>query len=369
MSRPPLEVADIFRVHGQEYRNKNSGRICTIQYRAMRAIENCRTSVLGGHVKECDECGHRSAISYNSCRNRNCPKCQSSAAARWLEKRETELLPVNYFHIVFTVPECVAQIAIGNQRVVYGLLFRAVSETLLKIGLEAKHLGATLGFLCILHTWGQNLHYHPHIHCVVAAGGLTADKRWICSRKKFFLPIAVLSKMFRGKLLALLKSAFLISELTFTGKLKELSSQQRFYEFLKPMYSVGWVVYCKPPFGGPAQTLKYLGRYTHRIAISNQRLISLNNGEVKFRWKDYRDKSRIKVMALPAEEFIRRFLMHVVPAGFVRIRHYGFMSNRKKVESLSLIRSALNVSNTTESVSETCILSGIDTTERSSCLQ
>lgn len=340
MSRPPLEVADIFRAYGQNYRQAHAGNLSGIQLRAMRAIEECRTAALGGHLEECDHCGNQRNC-YNSCRNRNCPKCQSSAARRWLQKREAEVLPIRYFHVVFTVPEEIAKIALGNQKIVYGILFRCVSATLLKIGLDPKHLGAQIGFLAILHTWGQNLDYHPHIHCVVSGGGLTSEDRWIESGKHFFLPVAVLSRLFRGKFLSALNKAFRKGKLHFTGKLSSLSSKRNFGSFLSVAAKKTWVIYCKPPFAGPQVVLQYLGRYTHRIAISNHRLVSLQNDKVTFRWKDYRDGGRNKLMNLTAHEFIRRFLMHVLPSGFVRIRHYGFAANRNRAISLSVIRSKL----------------------------
>ena len=340
MSRPPLEVADIFRAYGEEYCQKHAGHLSGVQLRAMRSIEQCRTSALGGHLEECDHCGSQ-RNSYNSCRNRNCPKCQSSAAKRWLQKRESELLPVPYFHVVFTVPEEIARIALGNQKVVYGILFRCVSQTLLQIGLDPKHLGARIGFLAILHTWGQNLDYHPHIHCVVSGGGLTSDRSWIKSGKRFFLSVAVLSSLFRGKFLSALNRAFRKGRLRFAGKLSSLSSKSNFGSFLSVPAKKKWVVYCKPPFAGPQVVLQYLGRYTHRIAISNHRLVSLENDNVTFRWKDYREGGCQKMMTLTVQEFIRRFLMHVVPSGFVRIRHYGFLANRNRTASLSLIRSTL----------------------------
>lgn len=334
----------MFRLHGEDYRSRHGSRMPTIQHQAMRAIQRCRTAALGGHVEECDRCGHR-AISYNSCRNRNCPKCQSTAAKRWLEQHETEILPVPYFHVVFTVPEQITRIALGNQKVVYEILFRSISQTLQKIASEPKHLGGQIGFLAILHTWGQNLDFHPHIHCVVPGGALTSDNRWLSSRKHFLLPVAVLAKMFRGKFLAYLRSAFQNGKLRFAGELSHLSSKVEFRNFIQPAASANWVVYCKPPFGGPQQMLKYLARFTHRIAISNHRLLSLHNAVVSFFWKDYRDHCRTKIMSLTAQEFIRRFLMHIVPARFVRIRHYGFLSNRKRSISLSAIRSLI-VANT-----------------------
>jgi hypothetical protein len=338
MSRPPLEVADIFRAYGREFRQSHSNHLSGIQFRAMRAIEECRTAALGGHLEQCDRCGNQ-RNAYNSCRNRNCPKCQSTAANRWLEKRETELLPVPYFHVVFTVPREIAAISLGNQKVLYSILFSCVSQTLLQIGSDPKHLGGQIGFLAILHTWGQNLEYHPHIHCVVAGGALSPELQWISCSRGFFLPVAVLSRLFRGKLLVTLNRAFRKGKLHFAGKLSRLSSKGEFNAYLKGTAGKEWNVYCKPPFGGPQQVLKYLGRYTHRIAISNHRLVSLQNDKIAFRWKDYRNGGSQKVMTLPASEFIRRFLMHVVPSRFVRIRHYGFLANRNRTNSLSLIRS------------------------------
>jgi hypothetical protein len=341
MSRPPLEVADVFRLHGEQYRSKHKG-LATVQYRAMRAIERCRTAALGGHVSECDRCGHR-VISYNSCRNRNCPKCQSSAAKRWLEKRTEEVLPVPYFHVVFTVPQQIAKIALGNQKAIYRILFRCVCQTLLEIAADRRHLGGEIGFLAILHTWGQNLEYHPHIHCVIPGVVLRADGKCKRTRERFFLAVAVLSKLFRGKFLAGLNQAFRAGKLRFTGKLADISSEAAFRAFLKPLYLKNWVVYCKAPFGGPEAVLSYLGRYTHRIAISNHRLVSLDHGVVRFRWRDYRDGSKNKILALKAEEWIRRFLMHIVPSRFVRIRYYGFLSNRRRAASLAMCREQLSL--------------------------
>lgn len=338
MSRPPVEVADVFRLYGTQYR-RDHPTLSTAQHRAMRAIERCRTAALGGHLQQCDHCGHR-VISYNSCRNRNCPKCQSSAAKRWLQQREKEILPVAYFHVVFTIPKEIAQIALGNQKVIYSILFRSVARTLLQV--SQNHFGAEIGFLAILHTWGQNLNYHPHIHCIVSGGAWNDNQKlWIASRKNFFLPVAVLSKVFRGKFLSSLRAVYAIGKLNFSGQLSHIIDRCCFNTFIKPAANSNWIVYCKPPFGGPSQVLRYLGRYTHRIAISNHRIISLDNGNVIFRWKDYRDRSKNKILSLSALEFIRRFLMHVVPTRFVRIRHYGFLSNRKRVSSLAGIHSFL----------------------------
>ena len=291
MSRPPVEVADIFRACGEEYRQKNYEKLSAVQLRAMRAIEQCRTPALGGHLEKCDHCGNQ-RNAYNSCRNRNCPKCQSTAAKRWLDRRESEVLPVPYFHIVFTVPEEIARIALGNQRIVYSILFACVSRTLLKIGLDPKHLGGQIGFLAVLHTWGQNLEYHPHIHCVVAGGALNSNGNWIGCGERFFLPVTVLSRVFRGKFLVALNRAFNNDNLRFAGKLSWLSAKKSFGSYISIAAKKDWFVYCKPPFGGPEQVLQYLGRYTHRIAISNHRLIRFKDGRVVFRWKDYRNGGR-----------------------------------------------------------------------------
>jgi len=339
MALPPLEVADIFRAAGATYRKRN--RLNRQQLRTMRAIEICRTAALGGHVDQCDRCGYL-AISYNSCRNRHCPKCQSLARAKWLEQRQAELLPVQYFHVVFTIPEQIAPPALQNKRIVYDILFKAVSETLLTIASDHRHLGGRIGLLAVLHTWGQQLLHHPHIHCVIPAGGLKGS-HWInCKKKNFFLPVAVLRKIFRGKFLALLKEAYKSGKLKFHNALSALNDPKRWKEYLKPLYELEWVVYCKIPFGGPQQVLNYLGRYTHRIAISNDRLLSFDNKKVSFRYKDYRDISRTKTMILDEGEFIRRFLLHVLPARFVRIRHYGFLSNASRKKQLNLIRSFLD---------------------------
>jgi hypothetical protein len=307
----------------------------------MHAIEVCRTAVLGGHVDQCDHCGHR-RISYNSCWNRHCPKCQSLAKAEWLEKHRAQLLPVPYFHVVFTLPDSIASIAWQNKKVVYNILFRAASETLRRIAADPKHLGANIGFLAVLHTWGQNLLFHPHLHCVVPGGGLSADRRaWISARKRFFLSVRVLSRLFRGLFLHCLRKAFSSGKLQFHGSLQELNDPEKFELFLKRCRKPEWVVYCKPPFGGPDQVLDYLGRYTHRVAISNHRLVRLVDGKVSFRWRDYKDGNKLKMMTLDAHEFIRRFLLHVLPRGFVRIRHYGFLANPHHKQNLALCRRLL----------------------------
>lgn len=342
MSKPPLEVADIFRRHGAEYRRSHDAILSTDQRRVMRAIELCRTAALGGHRDQCDRCGHE-RISYNSCRNRHCPKCQSLAKAKWLEARQAELLPIEYFHVVFTVPERIAQLALQNKRVLYKILFRAASETLLTIAADPKHLGAKIGFLAVLHTWGQNLLHHPHLHCVVPGGGISPDgHRWVACRRGFFLPVRVLSRMFRGKFLAYLKQAFEHGELRFNGKLELLADPAAFNALLQGARKTEWVVYSKRPFGGPAQVLDYLGRYTHRVAISNHRLVRLEDGKVTFRWKNYARGNRIGLMTLDVSEFMRRFLLHVLPRGFTRLRHYGLLSNRDRSRKLALCRELLH---------------------------
>jgi Putative transposase/Transposase zinc-binding domain len=293
-------------------------------------------------VEECDQCGH-CAISYNSCRNRSCPKCQAAARAKWLAEREAELLPVEeYFHVVFTLPQQIARLALQNAKVIYTTLFRAVSETLLTIAADPKHLGAAIGFLAVLHTWGQNLHLHPHIHCVVPGGGISPDhSRWIACRNSFFLPVKVLSLLFRHRFLMHLRKAFQKGKLRFHGELQSLAQPAAFEALLQQAGKIAWVVYAKRPFGGPDQVLKYLARYTHRIAISNRRLISMQDGRVTFEWKDYADGGQTKTMTLEAVEFIRRFLLHVLPSGFVHIRHFGFLANRKRKAGLALCRSLL----------------------------
>jgi hypothetical protein len=342
MSKPGLEVADIFRRYGGAFR---AGHPTTEpQRRVMRAIEQCRTASLGGHRYECDTCAHQVVV-YNSCRNRHCPKCQSLAKAKWLEAREAELLPVKYFHVVFTVPDCLAVMALQNARVFYGLMFQAVSYTLLKIAADPKHLGAEIGFFAVLHTWGQTLQLHPHLHCVVPGGGLSAGKNhWkACRGRKFFLPVKVLSRVFRGAFIDFLKQAYGKSELEFHGKLEYLRDPREFARLVAKSCATDWVVYAKRPFGGPRQVLNYLGRYTHRVAISNQRLLKLEAGKVTFNWRDYRHRNQTKEKTLEAAEFMRRFLLHVLPGGFQRIRYFGLMANRKRAENLTLCRQLLGV--------------------------
>jgi hypothetical protein len=341
VTRPHLEVADVIRAHGGDFLDAYGETTSPEQRRALFDLPRCRTAALGGHVEECDHCGHQQ-IAYNSCRNRHCPKCQATEAARWVEAQADDLLPVEYFHVVFTLPAALAPIALQNPRVVYGLLFQAVSETLRQLAADPKHLGAEIGFLAVLHTWGQNLQHHPHVHCVVPAGGLSPDgSRWVSCRPGFFLPVRVLGRLFRGKFLALLKAAFDGGKLSFHGQLAHLAEPTEFRRALAATAHTNWVVYAKPPFGGPEQVLKYLARYTHRVAISNSRLIGLEGDQVAFLWKDYAHGGKQKTMKLPAVEFIRRFLLHVLPARFVRIRHYGLLANRACREKLELCRSLL----------------------------
>ncbi|CAI07194.1 transposase (plasmid) [Aromatoleum aromaticum EbN1] len=337
-----LEVADIFRQAGPIYRRDHAATLSRGQYQVMRAIERCRTAALGGHVEQCDACGHQ-RIAFNSCRNRHCPKCQSLVRAQWLEARQADLLPVEYFHVVFTVPEDIAAISYQNKSVVYEILFHATAETLRIIAADPRHLGAELGFIAILHTWGQNMLHHPHLHCVVPGGGVSADgERWIACRRGFFLPVRVLSRLFRHLFLKRLQQAFDAGELHFFNALAALHAPAVFARHLARARRSEWVVFAKPPFGGPQQVLEYLGRYTHRVAISNNRLVACTDDEVSFRWKDYRHHGRNKVMRLEAHEFIRRFLLHVLPAGFHRIRHYGFLANRLRASALAHCRALLS---------------------------
>ncbi len=337
-----LEVADIFRQTGPAYRQQLADALSRGQRCVMSAIERCRTAALGGHVEQCDDCAHQ-RVAFNSCRNRHCPKCQSLARAQWLEDRQADLIPADYFHVVFTLPAEVAAIAYQNKAVVYEILFHATAETLRTIAADPKHLGAEIGFIAILHSWGQNLLYHPHLHCVVPGGGLSADgERWISCRPGFFLPVRVLSRLFRRLFLARLQGAFEAGHLRFSNALEPLQGPGAFARYLAPVRRVEWVVYAKPPFGGPQHVLEYLGRYTHRVAISNNRLTNFVDGKVSFRWKDYRHDSRKKVMCLDAPEFIRRFLLHVLPHGLQRIRHYGFLANRHRAAKLARCRQLLS---------------------------
>lgn len=339
MNRHRPEVADVFRSYGPNYEAAYGTSI--VQRRILRDLAVCRSATLGGHKKQCEQCGHEE-ISYNSCRNRHCPKCQAACRAQWLDAKAEDLLHVPYFHVVFTLPSAIGPLALQNKRLVYGMLFRAVSETLCTIARDPKHLGADIGFLAVLHTWGQNLHHHPHIHCVVPGGGIALDgSHWVTCRENFFLPVRVLSRLFRRKFLASLNEVFDDGALRFHGKLETLAEHGNWRQLLAKLRSSDWVVYAKPPFGGPTQVLKYLARYTHRVAISNRRLVSLENGKVTFRWKDYAQGNRSRTMTLDAAEFIRRFLLHSLPKGFQRIRQYGFLANRVRQEKLSLCRELL----------------------------
>ena len=331
-----LEVADIVRAHGDAYRRTH--RLAGVQDRALRAIATCRTAALGGHTETCDHCGAtRSA--YNSCRNRHCPKCQHTAEVAWLTARQAELLPVPYFHVVFTLPHQMNALAQGNPRVLYAALFRAAADTLLTFGRDPRHLGGTIGVTAILHTWGQNLSQHLHLHCVVTGGALAPDgSGWLAAKDGFLFPVRALSTVFRAKYLDALQQAFTASRLTFAAGTTDLAAPVAFARFVAELRAVPWVVYAKRPFGGPAQVLQYLGRYTHRVAISNARLVDLHDGTVRFRWKDYADHDRPKVMALSADEFLRRFLLHIVPRGFVRIRYFGLLANRRRRAHLDRCR-------------------------------
>jgi len=334
-----IEVADIFRQHGPTYRK--SHRMSRNHLRVMRAIEVCRTAVLGGHKDKCDNCGHLE-ISYNSCRNRHCPKCQTLRKEKWIEARSEDLLPIQYFHVVFTIPSELNPLVSMNRKVLYNLLFRSVSETILELSNDPKHLGAKIGVIGILHTWGQNLMDHPHVHCIVTGGGLSPDEdRWVSCRKGFFIPVRVMSALFRGKFLDLLKSSFEAGDLVFSGGISHLKEPGNFEPFRRHLYHKKWVVYCKPPFDGAKGVLQYLGRYTHRIAISNHRILTIRDGNVSFLWRDYADDNRQKTMTLQAGEFIRRFLLHVLPSRYVRIRHFGLLANRNRKDNIALCREIL----------------------------
>ena len=328
-----IEVADIFRQHGPAYREAH--RLGRNDWRAMHAIETCRTAALGGHKDQCDHCGHLE-ISYNSCRNRHCPKCQTLRKERWIEARGEDLLPIQYFHVVFTLPAELNRLVSMNRKVMYDLLFQSVSGTLMELANDPKHLGARIGIIGILHTWGQNLMDHPHLHCIVTGGGLSADGgRWVSCRKGFFIPVRVLSALFRGKFLGLLKKCFRSDVLAFPGSIRHLKQPGDFETFRRQLYQKRWVVYCKPPFDGPKGVLRYLGRYTHRIAISNHRVLDNRDGKVSFLWRDYANGSRKKTMTLQADEFIRRFLLHILPERFVRIRHFGLLANRRRKDNIA----------------------------------
>jgi hypothetical protein len=341
--RPPFEVADIIRQHGNSFIEKNRSWLTWHHRRVLHAIEHCRTSTLGGHLDRCSRCGHR-AISYNSCRNRHCPKCLTRARDQWLAERRRELLLVGYFHVVFTLPPALSWLALQNKKVVYDLLFRTSAATLLEVAADAQHLGAQIGFLSVLHTWGQNLLHHPHVHCVIPAGGLALDgSHWVRPRYAFFLPVKVLSRVFRGKFIAGLKRAFRDGKLSFPGSLRPLAEEKAFRSFLRSLFRHEWVVYAKRPFGGPQHVLHYLARYTHRVAISNHRIVNVADGQVTFRWKDYARGSKQRTMVVSGEEFLRRFLLHVLPRHFVRIRFFGFLANRRRKQLLPLCQRLLQV--------------------------
>lgn len=342
MRRSP-EVADIFRSYGPDYRERHGSAMPIRHLRAMRAIETCRTAELGGHVDECDHCGAL-RVSYNSCRNRHCPKCQSLDKERWLEDRKQDLLPTRYFHIVFTLSQQLRPLALRNQKVVYNLLFRAASETLKTLTKDPKHLGAEVGFIMVLHTWSQTLMDHPHLHCIVTGGGLSSDgTQWIPCKEDFFLPVKVLSRLFRGKLIDYLKEAWQKGKLSSPGEVAYLQQEGPFYDLLRDLYKQEWVVYCKPPFSNAKMVMEYLGRYTHRVAISNDRVVKIHNGQVTFRYRDRNDNDKMKLMTLNASEFIRRFLMHILPDGFMKIRHYGLLSNRNRKTKLATCKALLGV--------------------------
>jgi hypothetical protein len=343
MDRPKLEVADVFRRYGETYRDQHGASMSAQQRRVMAAIQACRTAALGGHLERCDQCGHERNC-FNSCRDRHCPKCQSLARAQWIEDRQAELLEVPYFHVVFTVPEEIAAIAYQNKEVVYGILFRATAETLRIIAADPQHLGAQIGFFAVLHTWGSNLLHHPHLHCVVPGGGLSPDgQQWVSCRPGFFLPVRVLSRLFRRLFLQSLQKVFDAGKLQFFAALESLRESAAFTQLLARAKASEWVVYAKRPFAGPQQVLDYVGRYTHRVAISNNRLVAIENGQVSFQWKDYRNGSEVKTMTLSADEFIRRFLLHVLPNGFQRIRYYGFLGNRYRKQKLDQCRRLLGM--------------------------
>src|SRR6202167_142131 len=337
MSRPPREGADLIRSAGAAFVERNRQWLSWKQVKVLLAIRRCRTAALGGHLDQCTRCGHRATLSYNSCRNRHCPKCQTAARERWIAARQRELLPTRYVHVVFTLPPQLAPLALQNKKVIYDLLFRASAETLLEVAGYPKHLGAEIGFFTVLHTWNQKLGLHPHVHCVIPAGGLSLDHtRWVKSRDRFFLSIKVLSLVFRAKFVAGLKQAWQDGRLHFYGNLALLAEPKIFAAWLRPLFRKDWVVYAKPPFGGPDYVLQYLGRYTHRVAISNHRLVSFADGKVTFRWRDCAHHNQQKLMTLSLDEFLRRFLFHLLPKGFVRIRNFGFLANRRRATLLPL---------------------------------
>lgn len=343
MSRPAYEIADVFRRYGAGFQATYARFLGPLQLLVLKALAACRTSRLGGHVLECTACGHRKQA-YNSCHNRHCPKCQAGLRGKWFEDRQRDLLPVEYFHVVFTLPSELGALTLQNKAVIYSLLFRATAETLTEVAAGWKDLKAKIGFFAILHTWGQKLDLHPHLHCVVPGGGISLDgTRWVSCPRGFFMPVKMLSRKFRGKFLALLKQSHERGELTLKGSLAAYSSEAAFKAWLSPLYGKEWVVYAKPPWNGPEQVLKYLARYTHRVAIANQRLLSIDGGRVTFSYKDYRRGHHQRRLTLSAGEFIRRFMMHVLPRGFTRIRYYGFLANAQRGQQLTKIRQLLNV--------------------------
>ena len=343
--RSSLEVADVFRSHGPAYRESHGQSMPLRQLRAMRAIELCRTARLGGHVDKCDHCGAL-RVSYNSCRNRHCPKCQGLDKERWLEARKRDLLPTRYFHVVFTLPASLRPLALRNQRALYNILFRAASETLKTLTQDPRHLGAEVGFIAVLHTWSQTLIDHPHLHCIVTGGGLSPDEtEWIPCKKDFFLPVKIISRLFRGKFIAYLKQARQKGKLKFPGKIGHMKENGSFNNLVSELYKQEWVVYCKPPFSNAETVMDYLGRYTHRVAISNDRVVKMQGDQVTFRYRDRNDNDTIKYMTLHAQEFIRRFLMHILPDGFMKIRHYGILSNRNRHTKLVEAKTLLGVKN------------------------
>jgi predicted RNA-binding Zn-ribbon protein involved in translation (DUF1610 family) len=350
MARPALEVADIFRAHGPAWRQAQTGRLSLGQLQVMSAIERCRSAALGGHLLHCPAC-EQTQIAYNSCRNRHCPKCQATAARRWLEARQADLLPVEYYHVVFTLPAPISDIAYYNKSVLYGLLFQAAAETLLTIAADPRHLGAHIGATLVLHTWGSAMTHHPHVHGIVSGGGLSLDgQRWVACRAGFFLPVRVLSRLFRRLFLEKLSEAHRAGKLQFFGEHQRLAEAKTFANWLQPLRQCEWVVYAKRPFAGPEAVLAYLSRYTHRVAIANNRLIALNEQGVTFKWKDYRAKQQYqhKTMTLTSDEFMRRFLLHVLPSGFHRIRHYGLLANTTRKDNLARARELLMVKKTIE---------------------
>jgi putative transposase/transposase-like zinc-binding protein len=363
VTRPPFEVADIIRQYGDRFIETHGAWLTRQHRRVLRALVRCRTAALGGHLDRCARCDYR-AISFNSCRNRHCPKCLTHARDRWLAARQDELLPVGYHHVVFTLPHELSWLALQNKTVVYDLLFRASAATLLEIAADQKHLGAVIGFLSVLHTWGQNLLHHPHVHCVIPVGGLSPDRaRWIQPRHRFFLPVKVLSRVFRGKFVAGLRQAFRRGRLSLPGRLAALADPLTFGAFVRRLFRHDWIVYAKPPFGGPTHVLHYLARYTHRVAISNHRLVHVGDDQVTFRWKDYARGGQQRTMTVSALEFLRRFSLHVLPKGFVRIRFFGFLAHRRRARDLPLCRRALtsrqplatlSVAMATQSVSWPC---------------